>query len=158
MTDELAAFAKAMTLDGLLIGSDEPNALVQAHNDWNLGHLLALARMSHQAGGPKPGSDLTAETLYESLQDSFSFAAKGVFTLADILDALLAQDPDRERAPSPYEGYIPEGYRETVDAALEAFVQEQPWRANGSIQDVTLPYTEGDEPESVRLARELELA
>ena len=31
MTDEIAAFTQVMTLDGLLIEADAPNALVQAH-------------------------------------------------------------------------------------------------------------------------------
>ena len=157
MTDEIAAFTQVMTLDGLLIEADAPNALVQAHNDWNLGHLVALGRMSQQEGGPCLGADLNAETLYGALQESLGFATHGVFTLADVLDALLTQDPDRERSPSPQEPGVPEGYKEIIEAALQVFIREQPWRADGSIDDVTLPYTEGDEPESARISRELEL-
>ena len=156
MAEHMNAFVKAMTEDGLLIASDNPNALVQAHNDWNLGHLVALARTSQQNGGPSLDASLRAETLYGALHDHFAFTAKGVFTLADVLEALLAQDPDREHGPSVQASDVPEGYAEAVEAALQAFVKEQPWRANGSIDDVTLPYTEGDEPESARIARELE--
>ena len=103
------------------------------------------------------GAALNAESLYGALQAHFGLRAKGAFTLADVLEALLNQDPERERSPSAQDSDIPDGYAETLQAALQAFVDAQPWRANGSIEDVTLPYTEGDEPESARLARELEL-
>ncbi len=158
MTDQLDTFQQAMTDAGFLIGGDEPSRAVQESDQWTLAHLIALARVVQSAESSRPiDGTLDAETLYTSLHDTFELTAHGVFSLAELLDALLTGDPDRESAPSSEAGEALDGYREQVNAAIGAVQSEQPWRANGDPNDVHIDYVEGDESENAKLARELEL-
>jgi len=95
--------------------------------------------------------------LIASLRDTFELTAHGVFSLAELLDALLTGYPDRERAPSSEAGQEVDGYRDRVNAAIGAVQSEQPWRADGDPNDVHIDYVEGDESENAKLTRELEL-
>ena len=158
MTDQLDTFQQTMTEAGLLIGGDEPSRAVQESDQWTLAHLIALARVVQSAESSQPiDGTLNTETLYASLRDTFELTAHGVFSLAELLEALLTGDPDRESAPSQEAGQEVDGYRDRVNAAIGAVQSEQPWRANGDPNDVHIDYVEGDESENAKLARELEL-